>query len=130
MRDTTTVIMLTWEFPPRIIGGIASHVYNLTRALTKLGVKVHVVTCDFPDAAVYEEIDDVISNGPQLSPETGVLVDAIVEPVKPIQLPKDANKTCPEGKELNPKTNRCVSECKDGFVRDDNFQCKNYLFSI
>ena len=70
---------------------------------------------------VVEEIDDVISNGPQLSPETGVLVDAIVEQVNPI---KDANKSCPEGKELNPKTNRCVTECKDEFIRDAEFKCK------
>lgn len=32
-------------------------------------------------------------------------------------------KPCPPGKELNPKTNRCVKVCNDGFVRDDNFKC-------
>ena len=31
---------------------------------------------------------------------------------------------CPEGKELNPKTNRCIKVCKDGYSRDDNFKCK------
>jgi len=51
--------MLSWEFPPRIIGGIASHVYNLSLALTRLGVNVAVVTCDFPNAKDYEETDGV-----------------------------------------------------------------------
>jgi len=30
---------------------------------------------------------------------------------------------CPEGKELNPNTNRCNNECKSGFSRDSNFKC-------
>jgi hypothetical protein len=30
---------------------------------------------------------------------------------------------CSEGKELNPKTNRCNNECKPGFSRDSNFKC-------
>jgi len=53
------VVMLSWEFPPRIIGGISSHVYDLSRALAQKGVEVHVVTCDFPGAPEYEEIDGV-----------------------------------------------------------------------
>jgi hypothetical protein len=31
---------------------------------------------------------------------------------------------CPPGKELNPKTRRCVLECKSGYSRDLNFKCK------
>ena len=52
-------VMLTWEFPPRIIGGIAPHVYELSRALVGLGVEVHVLTCDFPGAAEYEDVEGV-----------------------------------------------------------------------
>jgi 1,4-alpha-glucan branching enzyme len=51
--------MLTWEYPPRIIGGISPHVYHLSRSLAKNGVKVCVVTCDFPNAPQHEIIDDV-----------------------------------------------------------------------
>jgi glycosyltransferase involved in cell wall biosynthesis len=58
MKDLT-VIMLTWEFPPRIIGGISPHVYNLSRSLAKKGVKVYVVTCDFPGAPQHEVLDGV-----------------------------------------------------------------------
>jgi glycogen(starch) synthase len=51
--------MLSWEFPPRIVGGIAPHVYNLSRDLVHKGIDVYVVTCDFPGAPDYEEVDGV-----------------------------------------------------------------------
>ncbi|RLI21194.1 glycosyltransferase family 1 protein [Candidatus Bathyarchaeota archaeon] len=53
------VCMLTWEYPPRIVGGIARHCEGLAKALAKLGVDVDVVTLDFPGAPEYEEIDGV-----------------------------------------------------------------------
>ncbi len=52
-------MMFTWEYPPRIIGGISPHVFFLSRSLAKNGVKVHVVTCDFPGAPAHEVIDGV-----------------------------------------------------------------------
>lgn len=36
---------------------------------------------------------------------------------------KSLTKDCPSGKELNPKTKRCVKVCKDGFQRNANFKC-------
>jgi len=53
------VMMLTWEFPPRVIGGISPHIYNLSRSLAKTGVKVYVVTCDFPGAPQHETTNGV-----------------------------------------------------------------------
>lgn len=52
-------MMLTWEFPPRIIGGISPHVHYLSRSLVRKGVKVYVVTCDFPGAPQHEVLDGV-----------------------------------------------------------------------
>jgi len=52
-------MMLTWEFPPRIIGGISPHVYYLSKSLAKSGGKVYVVTCDFPGAPHHEIVDGV-----------------------------------------------------------------------
>jgi len=59
MKNDLTVMMLSWEFPPRVIGGISPHVYFLSKSLAKQGVKVYVITCDFPDAPSHEIIDDV-----------------------------------------------------------------------
>jgi glycogen(starch) synthase len=52
-------MMLAWEFPPRVIGGISPHVFFLSKSLAKNGVKVYVVTCDFPGAPAHEIIDSV-----------------------------------------------------------------------
>jgi glycogen(starch) synthase len=59
MKNELSVMMLSWEFPPRVIGGISPHVYFLSKSLAKQGVKVYVVTCDFPDAPAHEVIDGV-----------------------------------------------------------------------
>jgi len=49
------VLMLSWEYPPRIVGGIARHLYDLANALADQGTKVTVVTAAFGDAPGYEE---------------------------------------------------------------------------
>ena len=36
---------------------------------------------------------------------------------------RDISKKCPEDKELNPKTKRCINKCKPGFERNDDFKC-------
>ncbi len=59
MKRQLNVMMFSWEFPPRVIGGISPHVYFLSKSLAKNGVKVHVVTCDFPGAPAHEVIDGV-----------------------------------------------------------------------
>lgn len=49
------VLMLSWEYPPRIIGGLARVVAELSRQLSKQGCEVHVVTADHPGAAEHED---------------------------------------------------------------------------
>jgi glycogen(starch) synthase len=44
------VIMLSWEYPPRIVGGISPHVYDLSQRLQAKGIEVHVVTKSTPNA--------------------------------------------------------------------------------
>src|SRR5437879_10790697 len=51
--------MLTWEFPPRSIGGISTLVYHLSTALVEKGTPVRVITCDFPKTPDEEIIDGV-----------------------------------------------------------------------
>jgi glycogen(starch) synthase len=59
VEHTLSVMMFSWEFPPRIIGGISPHVFFLSKNLAKKGVKVYVVTCDFPGTPAHEVIDGV-----------------------------------------------------------------------
>jgi len=53
------VVMLSWEFPPRIVGGLAAHVHDLSLELGRRGVEVHVLTLDFPGAPRRERADHV-----------------------------------------------------------------------
>jgi glycosyltransferase involved in cell wall biosynthesis len=59
MKKDLTVMMLSWEYPPRVIGGISPHVFFLSKKLVEIGVNVHVVTCDFPGAPSFEILDGV-----------------------------------------------------------------------
>jgi glycosyltransferase involved in cell wall biosynthesis len=49
--------MLSWEYPPRIVGGISRHVHDLSNALASDGVKVDVITCDYQDAPSEEVVN-------------------------------------------------------------------------
>ena len=54
------ILMLTWEYPPRIVGGIARVVYDLSKRLIKDGHEVTVVTYKEGDAPDYENDKGVI----------------------------------------------------------------------
>ena len=50
---------LSWEFPPRVVGGIARHCEGLAKALVQQGHEVHLFTLDFPGSPSYEEMDGI-----------------------------------------------------------------------
>ncbi len=49
-----SVLILSWEYPPRIVGGLGRHVHRLAEALASLGTRVHVVTRGHPEAPADE----------------------------------------------------------------------------
>jgi glycogen synthase len=51
--------MLSWEYPPLVVGGLGRHVEGLARALAAGGHEVHVVTRGEKDETVAETIDGV-----------------------------------------------------------------------
>lgn len=55
-----TVIMLSWEYPPEVVGGLARHVYALSRELAHQGHRVFVLTraaAGLPAEAVEEGVE-------------------------------------------------------------------------
>ena len=44
------ILVLAWEFPPRIVGGIARHVSELYPELVKVGHEIHLITVEFGNA--------------------------------------------------------------------------------
>ena len=49
------ILMLTWEYPPRVVGGIARVVYDLSKTLIKDGHEVTVVTYKEGDTPAFED---------------------------------------------------------------------------
>ena len=53
------VMMLSWESPPRVVGGIAAHVDGLARAMARAGHDVVVFSLDHPKAGDDEMMEGV-----------------------------------------------------------------------
>lgn len=53
-QNVKRVLMLAWEYPPRIIGGLARVVWALSHELAELGLDVHVITADHPATPEFE----------------------------------------------------------------------------
>lgn len=57
--EKVKILVLTWEFPPRLIGGIARHVAELYPELVKLGHDIHLITIEFGNAPHYEMVEGI-----------------------------------------------------------------------
>lgn len=53
------VLMLSWEYPPKVVGGLARHVHDLSVALAGQGVNVDVVTTADESYREYENVSGV-----------------------------------------------------------------------
>ena len=69
------ILMLTWEYPPRIVGGLSRHVYWLSKFLVEKGVDVIVITLSEGDYEKYEVVNNVkvIRINPYLTPSMDFL---------------------------------------------------------
>ena len=50
-------MILSWEFPPRIVGGLGRHVYWLSKSLANKGIDVTVLTIGYPDLPKKETVN-------------------------------------------------------------------------
>ncbi|HVF03854.1 MAG TPA: glycosyltransferase family 4 protein [Frankiaceae bacterium] len=66
------VLMLSWEYPPRVVGGLGRHVHALATSLVRQGHAVVVVTRDHPDAPADTVVEGVrvvrVTEDPPLVP--------------------------------------------------------------
>ena len=51
---TPRILILSWEYPPIVAGGLARHVHKLSEALAAQGLEVHVLTRGGPDHVAEE----------------------------------------------------------------------------
>jgi glycogen synthase len=69
----TRLLILSWEYPPLIEGGLARHVRKLAEALVELGIDVHVLTRGGEESPAEEQAE-------------GVCIHRIREPKRPTDL--------------------------------------------
>src|ERR671910_362450 len=69
----TRALILSWEYPPLIEGGLARHVRKLSESLAELGTEVHVLTRGGEESPPEEEAG-------------GVLIHRVREPTRPRDL--------------------------------------------
>jgi 1,4-alpha-glucan branching enzyme len=53
------VLMLAWEFPPMVVGGLSRHVFELSRKLASRGHDIHVLTTHVEGYPSYEVVEGV-----------------------------------------------------------------------
>jgi glycosyltransferase involved in cell wall biosynthesis len=53
------ILVLAWEFPPRIVGGISRHVAELYPELVQMGHEIHLLTVEFGLAPHYEVVEGI-----------------------------------------------------------------------
>jgi len=54
-----SVLLLAWEYPPLMVGGLSRHVYDLSRFLVQAGCDVHVITIFGGEGPPREMMDGV-----------------------------------------------------------------------
>ena len=67
------ILILSWEYPPLIEGGLARHVRKLAEGLVDRGVEVHVLTRGGEESPAEESV-------------AGVLIHRVLEPKRPTDL--------------------------------------------
>ncbi|WP_433743151.1 glycosyltransferase [Falsibacillus pallidus] len=55
--DTLTVLLLSWEYPPNIVGGLSKHVAELAEGMRNKGIKVIVLTAGSHGLPEFEKVD-------------------------------------------------------------------------
>lgn len=53
------ILVLSWEYPPKSVGGLAQHVYHLCNALANIGEEVHIITVGGPETPLFEKVNQV-----------------------------------------------------------------------
>jgi glycogen synthase len=53
------ILILTWEYPPNVVGGLSRHVYGLSVHLAEQGHEVHVVTAGNGGLSTFEIMNGV-----------------------------------------------------------------------
>ncbi len=74
--------MFTWEYPPKIIGGLGTYTFELTRQLVKMEHNINVFTMNDGTLMTRELMSGVEVHRPKLIDISGVLPDVVSDEVR------------------------------------------------
>ncbi|MCS7098153.1 MAG: glycosyltransferase family 4 protein [Candidatus Methanomethyliaceae archaeon] len=76
------ICILAWEFPPRIIGGLGTYVYELTRHLVKMEHNIFVFTLNDGSLKTRELIGGVEVHRPKILDISEIFPDVVAEEIR------------------------------------------------
>ncbi len=59
VNNKKKILILTWEYPPNVVGGLSRHVEGLAKALTSIGYHIHIITTWIEELPLYERVGDI-----------------------------------------------------------------------
>lgn len=59
LNGPLNILLLSWEYPPNIVGGLSRHVYGLSVHLAEMGHHVHVLTAGNGSLPAFESVQGV-----------------------------------------------------------------------
>ncbi|MCC6013098.1 MAG: glycosyltransferase family 4 protein [Candidatus Verstraetearchaeota archaeon] len=76
------ICILSWEYPPRIIGGLGTYVYELSRYLVKMEHNVYVFTLNDGNLKTRELMGGVEVHRPKILDISDILPDVVAEEIR------------------------------------------------
>jgi len=76
------IALFTWEYPPKIMGGLGTYTYEMTRQMVKLEQNVSVFTMNDGTLKTRELMNGVEVHRPKLIDISGMLPEAVTDEIK------------------------------------------------
>ncbi len=76
------ICILSWEYPPRIIGGLGTYVYELSRYLVKMEHNVYIFTLNDGNLKTRELMGGVEVHRPKILDISEILPDVVAEEIR------------------------------------------------
>jgi len=76
------IALFTWEYPPKIVGGLGTYTYELTRQLVKMEQNISVFTMNDGSLKTRELMNGVEVHRPKLIDISGMLPEAVTDEIK------------------------------------------------
>ena len=76
------IALFTWEYPPKIMGGLGTYTYELTRQLVKMEQNISVFTMNDGTLKTRELMNGIEVHRPKLIDISDMLPEAVVEEIK------------------------------------------------